>query len=221
MMDPERLEAYLHSLEPDPSPLLCELERYAREHRIPIVRRETAAFLKTLVALKAPREILEIGTAIGYSALRMCQALGADGHLTTIEKWEKRIPQARENFRRAGELHRITLLEGDAAQVLRTLAGPYDFIFLDAAKGQYLALLPELERLTAPGGVLVTDNIFQEGTVLESRYAVRRRDRTIHARLREYLYQLKHRPQWETALVPVGDGVAVSVRKTGTSEGQP
>ncbi len=217
-MDPERLQAYLHSLELDTSPLLREMEAHAAEQRIPIVRKETAAFLKTLVALKNPREILEIGTAIGYSALRMCEALRGDGHLTTIEKWEKRIPEAQENFRRAGELHRITLLTGDAAEVLRALAGPYDFIFLDAAKGQYLALLPELERLTAPGGVLVTDNIFQDGTILESRYAVRRRDRTIHARLREYLYQLKHRREWETALVPVGDGVAVSVRKRETSE---
>ena len=212
-MDPERLRVYLASLEPDPSPLIGEMEAYAADHRVPVVRRETAAFLKTLVALRDPGEILEVGTAIGYSALRMCEALGKGGHITTVEKMEERITLARAYIKRAEEDARITLLTGDAAEVLGTLAGPYDFIFLDAAKGQYLALLPELERLTAPGGVLVTDNIFQEGTVLESRFGVRRRDRTIHSRMREYLFQLKHREAWETALVPVGDGVAVSVRR--------
>ncbi|WP_434311103.1 O-methyltransferase [Hominifimenecus sp. rT4P-3] len=212
MMDQERLRVYLSSLEQTPSPLIEEIEAHAAANFVPIIRKETAALLKTLIALKQPKEILEVGTATGYSALRMCEALRKDGKITTIEKYEKRIPIAQENFRRAGEEDRITLIEGDAAKVLATLAGPYDFIFMDAAKGQYLAFLPDVLRLLPEGGVLVTDNVFQDGTLLESRYAVSRRDRTIHARLREYLYELKHREDLETAVVPVGDGVTISVK---------
>ena len=221
-MDSERLRVYLSSLEQNPSPLIQEIEAHAAANFVPIIRRETAAFLKTLVAMKQPKEILEVGTATGYSALRMCEALREDGKITTIEKYEKRIPIARKNFQRAGEEDRITLLTGDAAEVLKTLAGPYDFIFMDAAKGQYLSFLPEVLRLLPEGGVLLTDNVFQDGTLLESRYAVCRRDRTIHARLRDYLYELKHREDLMTAVVPIGDGVTVSVKilpeKKGTSE---
>lgn len=133
-------------------------------------------------------------------------------HITTIEKYEKRIPQARENFRKAGKEETITLLEGDAAQILKSLEGSFDLIFMDAAKGQYLTFLPDVLRLLAPGGLLVSDNVLQEGDVLESRFAVTRRNRTIHARMREYLYQLTHHPQLETAILPVGDGVTLSTK---------
>ena len=122
---------------------------------------------------------------------------------------------ARENFRRAGKEEQITLIEGDAADVLKTLEGPYDFIFMDAAKGQYIHFLPEIMRLLPPGGCLVSDNVMQDGDVIESRFAVERRNRTIHARMREYLYELKHHPELETSVIPLGDGVAVSVKKDG------
>ena len=211
-MDQERLTIFLHSLEPEPSSLVQEMEEYAAENFVPIVRKETASLLKTLVAMYRPRHILEVGTAIGFSSLRMSENLIPEGRITTIEKFEKRIPIARENFRRAGMEDRITLLEGDATDILRELEGPYDFIFMDAAKGQYLAWLPEVTRLLAVGGVLVTDNILQDGTLLESRYAVTRRDRTIHGRMREYLYELKHREDYQTSVVPIGDGVSISVR---------
>ena len=211
-MDQERLTVYLHSLEPDPGDLIREIEEHAAANFVPIIRKETAALLKTLVAMYQPKRILEVGTATGYSALRMSENLPADGTITTIEKFEKRIPLARENFRRAGMEDRITLLPGDASEILKSLEGPYDFIFMDAAKGQYLTWLPEVTRLLAVGGVLVTDNILQNGTLLESRYAVTRRDRTIHGRMREYLYELKHRDDYQTSIVPIGDGVAISVR---------
>jgi predicted O-methyltransferase YrrM len=136
-----------------------------------------------------------------------------DAQITTIEKYEKRIPIARENFEKSGMGDRITLLEGDATDILAELDETYDLIFMDAAKGQYLHFLSDVERLLRKGGVLVTDNILQDGDILESRYAVCRRNRTIHARMREYLYTLKHSPVWETQIFTIGDGVAVSVKK--------
>ena len=169
--------------------------------------------------MKRPLEILEIGTAIGFSALCMSEYAPEGCHITTIEKYEKRIPVARENFRRFGKEKQITLLEGDAAQILAGLEGPhgrpgrYDFIFMDAAKGQYPVLLGHVLRLLGDGGLLVSDNVLQDGDILESRYAVTRRNRTIHARMREYLYEIKHHPCLVTSILPVGDGVAVSVKR--------
>lgn len=212
-MDTERLVTYIHSLDQEYSPLVREIAREAAEASVPIVRRETGELLKVLVAMKQPRRILEVGTAIGFSAILMAEVMPAECHLTTIEKYEKRIPIARANFQKAGLADRITLLEGDAADFLKTLAGPYDFIFMDAAKGQYIHFLPEVLRLLPSGGVLVSDNILQDGDILESRFAVERRNRTIHSRMREYLYTIKHHEQLTTAIVPIGDGVSVSIKK--------
>ncbi len=209
----DRITSYIHSLDTGNGSLCDAIEEEATALHIPIIRRETAAFLKTLVALKRPGAILEVGTAVGYSALLMCRVMPKDCHITTIEKYEKRIPAAKANFKRAGEEKRITLVEGDAGEALDTLSGPYDFIFMDAAKGQYPGWLDRLLFLLGDGGVLVSDNIFQDGDIIESRYAVERRNRTIHARMREYLYRLTHMEELETSLVPVGDGVAVSVKK--------
>lgn len=212
-MDNERLSIYLRSLQPEQTPLLAEIEAHAAANRVPIIRRETAAFLRTLLVMQRPHQLLEVGTATGYSALCMSEVLEPEGHITTIEKYEKRIPLARENFRRAGKENQITLLAGDAAEILPSLAGPYDFIFMDAAKGQYLHFLPQVLRLLPEGGVLVTDNVLQDGTILESRFAIPRRDRTIHSRMRDYLYTLTHHSLLETAVVPIGDGVTVSVKR--------
>jgi len=213
LLDMERLSVYLDSLDGEDSPLVETIRKEALAAGVPIVRRETAALLRVLTVLRAPGQILEIGTGVGYSALLMAEYAPEDCAVTTIEKYEKRIPVARENIRRAGRENQITLLEGDAARLLLGLQGRFDFIFMDAAKGQYIRFLEELLRLLAPGGVLVSDNVLQDGTVLESRFAVERRDRTIHSRMREYLYELKHRPELVTAIVPVGDGVALSVRR--------
>jgi predicted O-methyltransferase YrrM len=133
--------------------------------------------------------------------------------ITTIEKYEKRIPLARENFKKAGKEDKITLLEGDAAELLKELKGPYDMIFMDAAKGQYIHFLPDILRLLPKGGLLISDNVLQEGDILESRYAVTRRNRTIHSRMRDYLYELTHCEELQTDIFPVGDGVTVSVRR--------
>ena len=213
-MDAERLSVYLRSLEPDGPPLLQEMEQRARKEYIPVIRQETAAFLRTILTVRKPRRVLEIGTAIGYSALVMLSVLPPEGHITTMELSEERLADAREYIRRAGASDRITLLQGDAGEILQDLAPAFDFIFLDGPKGQYPLLLPDLLRLLAPEGILVSDNVLQEGTLLESRYAIPRRERTIHARMREFLYDIKHRNELETAILPVGDGVAVSVRKS-------
>ncbi|HIY55332.1 MAG TPA: O-methyltransferase [Candidatus Dorea merdavium] len=213
MIVDERFSTYVASLEAPEEPLLERIEAEALAARVPIIRKETQSFLKTLLVMHKPRKVLEIGTAVGFSALLMSAYLPEGGHITTIENYEKRIPIARENFRQAGKEGEISLIQGDALAVMKELTEAYDFIFMDAAKGQYIHYLPEAVRLLAPGGVLVSDNVLQGGDVLESRFAVERRDRTIHSRMREYLYELKHHDQLQTSILPLGDGVALSVRK--------
>ncbi|MBQ8814643.1 MAG: O-methyltransferase [Lachnospiraceae bacterium] len=215
MIIDERTITYINSLENGDSPLLRAIAKEARDSFVPIIRKETASFLKTLVEMKRPMRILEVGTAVGYSALLMAEHMPEGCHITTIEKYEKRIPIAKENFRRAGMEDRITLLEGDAMELLQSLTGTYDLIFMDAAKGQYIHWLPEVMRLLAVGGTLISDNVLQDGDLIESRFAVTRRNRTIHARMREYLYELKHRDDLQTAIIPIGDGVTVSVKLVG------
>ncbi len=213
MIVDERIVTFINSLDTKNSSLLEEIEQEARLADVPIIRREMQSFLKVLLMIQKPLKILEVGTAVGFSALLMSEYAPEDCRITTIENYEKRIPIARKNFRRAGKEDVITLIEGDAAEVLKTLEGTYDFVFMDAAKGQYIHYLPDVMRLLAPGGVLVSDNVMQDGDVIESRFAVERRNRTIHARMREYLYELKHNEALETSIIPLGDGVAVSVRK--------
>lgn len=214
MIGNPRITDYIRSLEPDGDPLLMEIEERARRERVPIIRKETAALLKTLVAGMGPESILEIGAAVGYSALLMASVMGADCHITTIEKYEKRIPQARENFRLAGRERDITLLEGDAGEILAGLSPEaFDFIFLDGAKGQYIHWLEDVLRCLRPGGMLVSDNVLQDGDIIQSRFAVERRNRTIHSRMREYLFALKHTEGLETSILSIGDGVTISVKR--------
>lgn len=212
MLIDERMAAFIDSLDRGNTSFLDELENSALQERVPVIRKPVQSLLKFLLSLSKPRNILEVGTAIGFSALLMNEYGPEDCHITTIEKYEKRIIQAEENFRRAGAEDRISLLAGDAADILKELTGAYDLIFMDAAKGQYLLFLSEVLRLLAPGGLLVSDNVLQDGDIVESRFAVTRRNRTIHARMREYLYQLKHDPQLETVILPIGDGVALSIK---------
>ena len=213
MIIAERMAAFIDSLDQGNTPWLDEIEREALEAQVPIIRKPMQSLLKFLLAYAKPKQILEVGTAVGFSALLMSEYGPADCHITTIEKYEKRIPVARENFKRAGAEDRMTLMEGDAADILRELEGPYDMIFMDAAKGQYLHFMEDAMRLLAPGGLLISDNVLQDGDIVESRFAVTRRNRTIHARMREYLYELKHNPALETVILPVGDGVTLSLKK--------
>ena len=213
MIIDNRITEYLHSLEISRGELMDTIEKKAIEDGVPIIRSETAALLRSLTAALRPENILEIGTAVGYSALQMCQVMPENCHITTIEKYEKRIPEAKENFRKAGEESRITFLEGDADMWLKELKGKqFDLVFMDAAKGQYLNWLPLLLDLMPVGAVLISDNVLQDGDVVQSRFAVQRRNRTIHSRMREYLYELKHMEEFETAVIPIGDGVTISTR---------
>ena len=220
MIVDERIVTFINSMETENSEILEVIEREALDTRVPIIRKEMQSFLKVLLSLQKPMRVLEVGTAVGFSALLMSEYLPDGATITTIENYDKRIPIARKNFERAGKEHMITLLEGDAQEVLKTLEGEYDFIFMDAAKGQYIHFLPDILRLLRAGGLLVSDNVMQEGTIVESRFGVERRDRTIHARMREYLYVLKHHEALITSIVPLGDGVALSVKKEIEKDGE-
>lgn len=213
MIIDERMAAFIDSLDKGNTPFLDEIEKKALEEQVPVIRKSVQSLLKFLLALTRPKNILEVGTAVGFSALLMDEYSPAGCHITTIENYQKRITAARENFKRAGAEDRITLLEGDAAELLKGLEGFYEFIFMDAAKGQYINFLPDVLRLLAPGGILISDNVLQDGDIIESRFAVTRRNRTIHARMRDYLYELKHNTWLETVVLPVGDGVTVSTKK--------
>lgn len=212
MIDNERLNVFLTSFDRGNTPLLDQIEQEALQGGEPIIRRQTQGLLRFLLALHRPMSILEVGCAVGFSALLMSEYAPAGCRITTIEKVERRIAAAKANFKRAGRETAVTLLEGEAADLLKELAGPYDMIFMDAAKGQYLHFLPDVLRLLAPGGLLVSDNVLQDGDILESRFAVERRDRTIHGRMREYLFALTHNEALTTTILPVGDGVTLSVR---------
>ena len=242
MIIDERMVAFINSFDKGNTPFLNEIEKYALETEVPIIRKEMQNFMKFLLAFHKPMRILEVGTAIGFSALLMSEYAPKGCHITTIEKYEKRIPLAVENLKRAGKFDEagsvvetvgegrfsaeenaavvgaqdgsITLIEGDALEVLASLEGTYDLIFMDAAKGQYINFLPDILRLLPEGGLLLSDNVLQDGDVLQSRFAVTRRNRTIHARMRDYLYTLTHHDQLATTILPVGDGITMSVKRT-------
>lgn len=209
----ERIVDYINSLDKGNSPVCNAIEKEALADGVPIIRKEMGNLLKVLLLLKQPQKILEVGTAVGYSSILMSENMPQNCRITTIENYEKRIPVAKNNFKRAGKEEVITLLEGDAMDILKELDGTYDFIFMDAAKGQYIHFMPDVLRLLAPGGVLLSDNVLQDGDIIQSRYAVARRNRTIHTRMREYLYELKNNEALVTSIIPLGDGIALSVKK--------
>jgi hypothetical protein len=209
----ERVVAYINSLNCGNSDICNTIEKEAIADEVPIIRKEMGNLLKVLLQLVQPERILEVGTAVGYSSILMSENMPHNCTITTIENYDKRIPVAKNNFKRAGKENVITLIEGDALEVLKTLDGPYDFIFMDAAKGQYINYLPDIKRVLRKGGLLISDNILQEGEIVESRYAVTRRNRTIHARIREYVYELTHSEDFVTSIVPIGDGITLSVKQ--------
>lgn len=192
-----------------------ELREEAQKTSVPIIRRQSEGFLKSLLLLKKPERILEIGTGIAYSSIFMAKTLPGCS-VTTVENYGPRIERARENIQRADLKDRIRLIEGDAAQVLAQLSGSFDFIFLDGPKGQYGAFLPQLLRLLEEGGVLLADNVLQDGSIALSRFALERRQRTIHERLRSFLYDITHCPELETSILTIADGMSVSIRTGNT-----
>lgn len=212
MITDERIVSYIHSLERANSDILAEIEEFAHKEDVPIIRKEMESFLKVMLNIKKPLRILELGTAVGYSAILMSGCIREDAIIDTIENYDKRIPIARENIKKAGKEHIINLIEGDALNVIENMQEKYDFIFMDAAKAQYINYLPHIVRLMNDGAILITDNVLQEGDITESRYLVERRDRTIHSRVREFINAVKNHEQLETTIVPIGDGITMSVK---------
>lgn len=214
MIVDERIVTYMHSLEKKNNIVLEAIEQQAHIDGVPIIRKEMESFLRVMLAITKPKKILELGTAIGYSAILMSECLEKDGKIVTIENYEKRIIRAKENILKAEKEKMIELLEGDAMEIMPTLESEqFDFVFMDAAKAQYINFLPEVLRLMKKGGILITDNVLQEGDIIQSKYVVRRRDRTIHKRMREYLEVIKNHEQLTTTIVPIGDGITMSVKK--------
>lgn len=216
MMDNERFEDFLYSLEDGLPPYLKELEEACLLSSVPIIRKSTQKVLRFLLKLKEPLSILEVGAAEGFSALLMAEYSSLEAKITTIEKVPERVKKASENFKAADKDGKICLLEGEASDLLKDLAKKeekFDFIFMDAAKGQYLAFLPLADKLLKEGGLLVTDNLLQEGRLIDSHYTVIRRDRTIHKRMREYVKELFGSEAFETMILEAGDGMSVSIKK--------
>ena len=219
----ERTEIFIESLNEGNTEFLDNLEAEANRDNVPIIRKSMQRFLKLMLELKKPKNILEVGTAVGFSAILMAQYSQSECHITTIEKYEKRIPVAKDNFLKSGFNDKITLIEGDAKDILNELlenengddkfAGRYDMIFMDAAKGQYINFLPNAVKLLKKGGVLITDNVLQDDTVIQSKFTVVRRDRTIHKRMREYIRALMQSDELTTDILQLGDGISVSVKK--------
>lgn len=212
MIVDERLVTYINSLDKGNTAVLDQIEREALESYVPIIRKDMQSFLKLLLTVQKPMRVLEVGTAVGFSAILMAEYAPEGCKIVTIENYDKRIPIAKKNFERAGKSDQITLLEGDATEVLKTLEEPFDMIFMDAAKGQYINFMSDVLRLLKKDGVLVSDNVLQDGDIIESHFIVERRNRTIYKRMREYLYELTHRDDLVTSVLPVGDGITVSVK---------
>lgn len=232
----EHITAYINSLELELPDYLRILEKEALHDAVPIIRKEAQAVLKFFLSMKQPKQILEVGTAVGFSCSLLSEYMPQDCHITTIEKVPMRITEAKKNLAKARRASDISLVMGDAIDALKvlnktitseevTLFEPsgkkqlieqlpdcYDFIFMDAAKGQYMNFLPEIMKLLPVNGLFITDNVLQEGSIAKSKYSITRRDRTIHVRMREYLYELTHRDDLTTMILPVGDGMAVSTR---------
>lgn len=215
MIGNERIISYISSLERDLPLYLWEIEQSAIKTHVPIIKKPTQSLLRFLMHTIRPERILEVGTAVGFSSLLMREYLNVDGEITTIERNQGRIDKAKENFEKYDTDGRITLLEGDATDILKELVKEkqtFDFIFMDAAKGQYINFLSDIDLLLENGGVLVSDNVLQDGDVVESRFGVTRRKRTIHNRMREYLFTLTHHETYDTIVLPIGDGVTLSTK---------
>lgn len=207
------IQEYLDNLQPLCEGELGELQKYAYEKEIPIIPKDVVQLLGIILGLVKPVKILEIGMAVGFSASFMTGYLQEGGHLTTIDRYDVMIKQAKENFKRLGVEDKVTILEGNANDILPALNEEYDFIFMDAAKGQYIQILPDVLRLLKKGGIIMADDILQEGRVAQGYEEVPRRQRTIHKRMNEFLYEITHNPKLKTSILTIGDGVAL-IQKT-------
>lgn len=215
MLGPDGVNEFIRKTLRPGEGLLLELEQYAAEHHVPIIRPETASLLIVLGRLVKPVRILEIGTAIGYSSILLSGILAKGGRIDTIERSDEMVIKAHENIKKAGLADTIAVIAGDAAEVLRCLDKKYDMIFMDAAKGQYPEFLPECLRMLKNGGLLVSDNVLYKGMVASDELVVRRK-KTIVNRMRTFLDSICSDPTLDTTILPVGDGVALSYKRMET-----
>jgi predicted O-methyltransferase YrrM len=209
----EYIEEYIRSIIPDNNEHLKELEIYAKENHIPIIEPEVAQLLKVILKSKKPQKILEVGTAIGYSALIMAEATGGKSSIHTIERNENMIKLAEENISISPYGDRIKIIEGEAEEILSNLDYIYDFIFLDAAKGQYLEFFNLSIKLLKPEGLLVCDNVLFRGMVATDSLVVRRK-KTIVKRLRSFLKYINDIEGYTSCIMPLGDGVAIIYKES-------
>ncbi len=206
---------YINRVQPISNDKIGELQKYAYEKDVPIIDQETARFLGVLLEIKKPKRILEIGCAIGFSSIFMSQYLEENGEIITIDRFDVMIRQAKENFENFGVSDKITLIEGDAVEVLEGLdiAGSFDVIFLDAGKGQYINMLENCIRLLSSGGILIADDIFQNGKIVQDIETIEKRQRTIHRRMNEFIEKINNDERLNSSLVPIADGVLIAVKK--------
>ncbi len=204
---------YINRVQPIQNDEIGELQKYAYENDVPIIDQETSRFLGTLLAMKKPKRVLEIGCAIGFSSIYMTQFLSEDGKITTIDRFERMIVQARANFEKFGVEDKIELIEGDAVEVLNNLDEEFDVIFLDAGKGQYVNMLENCIRLLKSGGLLIADDIFQNGNIVADIQTIEKRQRTIHRRMNEFIELINNDTRLDSSLVPIADGVLIAVKK--------
>ena len=192
---------------------LGKLEEEAHVAEVPVIPHETVVFLKFLLGQIQPERILEIGAAIGFSSSVMATTIGENAHVTTIDRFDVMIEKAKKNYERLGLTDKVTLLEGQAADILPELSGPYDFIFMDSAKSKYIEFLPECLRLLRKGGVLMVDDIFQGGTILLPDEEIPRGKRAIHRKLNEFLRVVMNHPDLTSTILPLGDGVILMTQE--------
>lgn len=206
------MEEYLRSLLSENNKVLNELERYAKENNVPIVQKETARFLELMVSIQKPKKILELGTAIGYSAILMSEAMNNNVSITSIERDTSMIEEANANFSKYGYSN-IDILEGDALEILESIEDKYDLIFMDAGKGHYNHFLPNCLRLLSHEGIIIADNVLFRGMVATNDL-LKRRKITIVKRMRKYLEEVNKDTDLITSVIPMGDGIAVTKRRS-------
>lgn len=203
---------YIRNLICDEVGILKDLEDFANKEHVPIVQKEVANFLKCMVTIQKPKKILELGTAIGYSAILMGLASKGQCHITTIERDKNMIDIAKQNIIKSGFEDKITVVEGDCLEVLPTISGEYDLIFMDAGKGHYNDFLPYCLKLLKKQGVIIADNVLFRGMVA-SNELVQRRKITIVKRMRSYLDMVSNDKNLITSVIPMGDGIAITTRR--------
>jgi predicted O-methyltransferase YrrM len=205
----ETLEKYINEIQPLCEGEIGELQQAAYDEGLPIIPNDVVRLLGVLLGIIRPKKILEVGMAVGFSSIYMSQFLAEGGSITTIDRYPYMIEHAKENFKKFGKEDTINMLIGDAVEVVKGLDDEFDVVFLDAAKGQYINILPDLLRLTKKGGLIIADDVLQDGRVAMERLEVPRRQRTMHTRLNEFLTEISNNKQVRSSILTVGDGVAL------------